>query len=61
MQDVVEDMDSGFKVCGYEHEGFVETIDSIEEYYDASMKLMNLILLERVVQERYAHLYESEG
>jgi len=42
MQDVVEDMDSGFKVCGYEHDGFVQTIDCIEEYYDASMKLMNL-------------------
>ncbi len=42
MQDVVDDIDSDFKVCGYEHTGFVETIDCIEDYYKASMKLLDL-------------------
>ncbi len=42
MKDVVEDIESEFKVCGYEHIGFVETIDCIEDYYEASMKLLNI-------------------
>jgi glucose-1-phosphate adenylyltransferase len=42
MQDVVEDMDSGYKVCGYEHIGFVETVDCIEKYYETSMKLLDV-------------------
>jgi glucose-1-phosphate adenylyltransferase len=42
MKDVVEDMDSGYKVCGYEHSGFVETVDCIEHYYETSMKLLDV-------------------
>ncbi|MCA1056784.1 glucose-1-phosphate adenylyltransferase [Rossellomorea aquimaris] len=42
MKDVVEDMDSGYKVCGYEHIGFVETVDSINKYYNTSLKLLNV-------------------
>ncbi|MDR4935813.1 sugar phosphate nucleotidyltransferase [Rossellomorea marisflavi] len=42
MNDVVEDMESGLKVCGYEHQGFVERIDSIDKYFETSMNLLEL-------------------
>lgn len=35
------DFDLGkYKVCGYEHKGFVKTICSMQDYYNVSMELM---------------------
>jgi glucose-1-phosphate adenylyltransferase len=40
MKDVVEDLQNTYKVCGYEQDGYVESINSIEKYYSTSMNLL---------------------
>ncbi|PLR98262.1 sugar phosphate nucleotidyltransferase [Bacillus sp. T33-2] len=40
IRDAVSDLDSQFKLCSYEYSGYAKMIDSIEEYFSASMSLL---------------------
>lgn len=41
IMDVVQDGASGYKVCNYEYLNYVAVIDSLENYYQHSLKLLN--------------------
>ncbi|SEM41134.1 glucose-1-phosphate adenylyltransferase [Mesobacillus persicus] len=55
MRDVVTDIDSPYQVCYYPYEGFAVTVDSIDQYYFASMEILKptiwgqLFLKERAI------------
>ncbi len=40
MRDVVEDLHHSHKVCGYELEGYVSSIECIQGYYETSMEML---------------------
>ncbi|HAQ08687.1 MAG TPA: glucose-1-phosphate adenylyltransferase [Bacillus bacterium] len=41
MRDVVKDIDSQFRLCFYEYEGYAVMVDTVEKYYGTSMDLLN--------------------
>ena len=41
MRDVVTDIDSQFRLCFYEYEGYAVMVDTVEKYYGTSMDLLN--------------------
>ena len=39
--DVITSVVDSLKVCGYEHKGYLACINSLEEYYDANMEMID--------------------
>jgi glucose-1-phosphate adenylyltransferase len=48
IMDVVDDMNSGYKICNYEFTGYAAVIDSIESYYKHSLELLNPTVWQQV-------------
>ncbi|MFE7065057.1 sugar phosphate nucleotidyltransferase [Sutcliffiella sp. NPDC057660] len=52
IMDVVDDMNSGYKVCNYEFTGYAAVIDSIESYYKHSLELLNPTVWQQVFMKK---------
>lgn len=51
IRNVVEDVNSGYKVCNYEFQNYAAVIDSVESYYKHSLELLNPSIWQQVFRK----------